>query len=102
MCTARDRLTPDDWVIVKFWEVVRDEYRNQGESTSKEVILTPALTGYAAALEVYGYPRALWPWLTDGALLMHRLVHGMESVNWLRETGKHRHEIGLEDLTDGD
>ena len=102
MCRARQVLTEDDWLLVKFWERVRDEYRNQGDSTDKTVILTPSVAGYAAALRVYGYPRALWPWLMTGGMMLHRLIQKQDSVNWLKETGKHRYQIGLEDLTDGD
>jgi hypothetical protein len=101
LCEAKLRLTEDDWQIVKFWELVRDEYVNQGE-TKTDVILTPSLVGYAAALEVYGYPRALWPWLTTGAMTLHRLVKGLETVSWQEETGKPRYLIRAEDLTDAD
>lgn len=96
---ARLRLHEDDWAIIRFWDLVRDEYRHQGE-TKTEAILTPSLSGYVKALEVYGYPRDLWPWLVSGAMLLHRLINGQDVVQWKQETGKFRQEIGREDLTD--
>lgn len=73
-----------------------------GGAKGEPPILTPRLEGYEAALRIYGYPRSEWAWLVQGAATLHALVHGLDRVNWLLETGKQTQQITPEDVADGD
>jgi hypothetical protein len=94
-------LTPDDWRIVRFYERVSDQFINQAPMGVEKgpVPLTPRLEGYEAALRLYGYPETQWEFLVDGALMLHRLVQGVDVVLWEYEMGKARHQVRPEDVS---
>lgn len=97
-------MTPDDWLAVRFYQRVRDQYENQtpmGVEKGKPLFLTMRLEAVESALRIYDYPRPLWGWLTDTAMLLHRLVHKLERVLFLRELGIERLDIRPEDIADG-
>jgi hypothetical protein len=94
-----------DWVAIDFFHKVSDQYINQtpmGAGKGQPAILTVRLEGIHAALKLYDYPESQWAWLTDTANLIHRLLHKIEEVEWLRETGKSYRDITIEDVTDGE
>ena len=104
-CEAQRWLTAEDWELIEFYSCVSDQWFNQtpmGGAKGQPPVLTPRLEGYEAALRIYGYDRALWPWLVRGASMLHGLVHGSDKVNWLRETGKQVYEVEPEDVADGE
>ena len=61
-------------------------------------MLTPRMEGYEAALRLHGYPRELWPWLTEWARTLHRLFRKQDEVDWYSETGKTWGEITPDDV----
>lgn len=80
---------------------VRDQYDNlapMGVEKGHKLPLIPRIESYRAALDLYGYPRATWRWLTDGALLLHRLIHGLEHINWHSECGKMMAQLTASDV----
>lgn len=97
-------MTADDWLAVRFYQIVRDQYINQtpmGTDKGKPLFLTLRLEAVESALRIYGYPRALWGWLTDIAVMLHRLVHKLDRVKFYEETGKYASDLTSEDLADG-
>jgi hypothetical protein len=94
-------LEPGDWQVIGFYCRVRDQYDNltpMGVEKGKPMALYPRIESYRAALELYGYPRTSWAWLTDGALLLHRLLHKLEHINWYAEFGKPLSQLSAGDF----
>lgn len=105
-CQAHAVLTADDWLVVGFYRRVASCYRNQspmGTGKGKAPILTPVLSDYRAALDLYGYERWLWAWLTDNAVTVHRLVHKIDDAtrDVCEATGKAWRAVTPEDVSDG-
>ena len=69
-----------------------------GSAKGSPLVLTPDLTAWRVVLEVFHYPRAEWGWLMDTGQMIHRLVHGIDKISWVRETGVPREHINPEDL----
>jgi len=72
-------LTAKDWYAVGFYRRVALQYVNQGSTKEGKTVLTPRLEGFRAALDVYEYARADWPWLTDWASFLMGAVFGESS-----------------------
>lgn len=83
-----------------FYRRVAGQYVNQTPMGAAKgpPVLTVDLGAYRAALEVYGYPRALWRWLAESAAWLHGLVRGQLEVDWRAELGKPREDVTLEDV----
>lgn len=83
-CEAGAYLTGDDWLIVRFYQSVSDQWDNVApmgvEKGPLPVFLR--LEALRAELEIRDVPRHLWGWYTDGARLIHRLVHQLDRVDW--------------------
>lgn len=99
-CEAAAYLTAEDHYLLAFFRRVRDQYINQTPMGLKDApsIVTPRLEAYRVALRLYDYPRALWPWLTDGALMVHRLCNHLDEVDWYAECGKGYGAVTFEDV----
>ncbi len=97
-------LTPEDWLLVRFFREVSDQWDNASPMGVKEgqaPLLFLRLESMRAALEIGCVPRARWSWYVDGARLLHRLVRGLEEIDWQEECG--RSEMALvtwEDVSD--
>ncbi len=103
-CLAIDVLTEEDWYLIRFYHYVEDQYINQTPNGAGEgcpAIVTPRLEAYQAALEIHGYPRELWPWLTEWAKTLHGLHRKLDVVSaseWQRELGKPLWDVTPADL----
>jgi len=86
-CLAGRALTVDDWNLIGFYATVADQVDVIGETP------VPKVSSYVDILRMYGYPEADWPWLTAGAVLLHRLTYKLERVIWQQEAGKPFGEI---------
>ena len=96
-CQAEAFLTDEDWVIVRFYCLVADQYVNQAPmgTGGGPPRLTPRLEAYEAVLRLHRYPESLHGWLSDGAVTLARLLVGTDVVNWPVEFGKSLRFIGL-------
>ena len=94
-------MQPADWAVIGFYLRVRDQYINQAPMgvTKGPLPLHPRIESYRAALELFGYPVDTWAWLTDGALLLHRLCNDLERINWYVECGKTLEHVTVDDVT---
>jgi hypothetical protein len=83
-----------------FYRRVADLYHNQAQMATKveEVVLTPDLKSWESVLRIYSYPKPLWDWLIDTALVFHRLVRGLDEVDWSTEFKKPYEHIEPEEL----
>ena len=103
-CEALDVLTDEDWYLIRFYHYVEDQYINQtpmGGGKDCPPLMTPRLEAYRAALEIHGYPRELWAWLTEWAKVLHRLHRKLDVVSaleWHREFGKPLRDVTPADL----
>ena len=91
-CTAAAILTRGDWFAIDFYRLVADQANANG---------LPNFTAYQVVLNAQDYPSHLHGWLLQTAGLLHRLLAKIETVDWLRETGKPYRLITREDVTDG-
>ncbi len=103
-CEAIDVLTEEDWYLIRFYHYVEDQYINQtpmGGGPDSPPVLTPRMEAYEAALRLHGYPRELWPWLTEWARTLHRLFRKLDVVSWPKELGKSLRDVTPADLLPG-
>ncbi len=87
--------------MIQFYRYVEDQYINQtpmGGGPDSPPVLTPRMEGYEAALRLHGYPRELWPWLTEWARTLHRLFRKQDVVSWPKELGKSLRDVTPADL----
>lgn len=94
-------MTPLDLYVINFYRKVSDQYINQTPMGAKEPIVTPRVEAWEAVLRLHNYPEQDWRWLLETGTLLHRLIHKMEQVDWMAETGKRYRDITSEDVTDG-
>lgn len=92
-CQAQLYLTPDDWLLIRFYRMVAD----QADGTTG----APRHDRYEATARREGLPDDLIPWLVSGAAMLHRLVTKQDEVEWIKECGKPYRYIGPEDVCDG-
>lgn len=103
-------LTPEDWYLLGFYRRVADQWTNaapMGTEKGAPPVLTANLPGYEAALRLYGYDPEDWPWLVDGAQMLHRIAHGIDGRGALRRDcwrllRRHFDTLTPEDVSDGD
>lgn len=94
-CAARDNLTPGDWEIVEFFELVRDQGIPLNPFGDKEgkIHLAPRLEAWPAVLRLYGYPADRWSRLTIGARHLWSVIYADYRTDGL-------FQINPEDLKD--
>lgn len=78
-----------------FYRTVADQVVETGKD------FMPRMEGYRAALELSGRPRETWPWLTEGARMIHGFMYKTADINWWAELGKPLRDVTPEDVTDG-
>lgn len=96
-------LTEEDWYLIGLFNRVADQYINHapmGVEKGAPPAITLRVEAIETALRVHRYPLTMWSWLTEGVSVLFRLFHGIDSIQWKRETGKEYRDIRPEDVAD--
>ncbi len=83
-------MTAEDWTLVRFYQSISDQWDNVApmgvEKGPPPVFLR--VEAIRAALEIRETPRHLWAWYSEGARLLHRMVHKQETAEWVEQASE--------------
>lgn len=95
-CLAERYLDADDWTVIQIYAEVKTQFVNQ--NPFGEAFNTIRFEAILASLDLRGFHGPQRKHLAAAVLSFYNIAHGIERVNWVRETGKNLNMVLPEDV----